>query len=119
VQSGHIDVWGVQLEVGSVATPLEKLDPAIDFANCLRFFQTGAGLMFGYGAAGTFVAHGVQLPVVMRANPAILAANWTTVTNINAEVFSAVWNGAISLQGNVVATGAWGLEGNYQISAEL
>jgi hypothetical protein len=39
VQSGTVDIWGVQLEVGSVATPLEKPDPRYDLANCRRFYQ--------------------------------------------------------------------------------
>jgi hypothetical protein len=39
VQSGTIVLWGVQLEVGSVATPLEKPDPRYDLANCQRFYQ--------------------------------------------------------------------------------
>lgn len=39
VQSGTIQLWGVQLEVGSVATPLEKPDPRYDLANCQRFYQ--------------------------------------------------------------------------------
>ena len=36
VQSGTINIWGVQLEVGSVATPLEKPDPQQDLAKCQR-----------------------------------------------------------------------------------
>ena len=40
VQSGSIAIWGVQLEIGSVATPLEKPDPQQDLAKCQRFYQT-------------------------------------------------------------------------------
>jgi hypothetical protein len=39
VQSGGIGMWGVQLEIGGVATPLEKPDPRYDLANCQRFYQ--------------------------------------------------------------------------------
>jgi Carbohydrate binding domain len=40
VQSGTIWLWGVQLEIGSVATPLEKVEYADDLRHCMRFFET-------------------------------------------------------------------------------
>src|SRR5262249_11354812 len=42
VQSGIAFVYGVQLEIGTVATPLEKLDPRLDLANCQRFYVATA-----------------------------------------------------------------------------
>lgn len=39
VQSGTVALWGIQLEVGTTATPLEKPDPRYDLANCQRFYQ--------------------------------------------------------------------------------
>ena len=41
VQSGGVAFWGVQLEIGSVVTPLEKPDPQVELANCQRFYQVG------------------------------------------------------------------------------
>jgi hypothetical protein len=62
VQSYTLLLWGVQLEVGSTATPLEKPDPQQDLAKCQRFYQvypsmfiTGgvAGAVYGYTALST------------------------------------------------------------------
>ena len=39
-QTGSVSIWGVQLEVGSTATPLEKIDPQQDLAKCQRFYFT-------------------------------------------------------------------------------
>jgi len=40
VQTGTVQLWGIQLEIGTAATPLEKLDPRYDMSNCQRFYQT-------------------------------------------------------------------------------
>lgn len=39
VQSYTLQLWGVQLEIGSVATALEMPDPQQDLAKCQRFYQ--------------------------------------------------------------------------------
>jgi hypothetical protein len=70
-QSGQVGLWGVQLEIGSVATPLEKLDPRLDLANAQRFFQTGWVGWNGYGAAGQTIGSSVMFPVTMRASPTV------------------------------------------------
>jgi hypothetical protein len=46
VQSGTVLLWGVQLEIGSVATPLEKPDPQQDLAKCQRFYEVGSRIYF-------------------------------------------------------------------------
>ena len=69
VQSGSIAIWGVQLEVGSVATPLEKLDPADDLRHCQRFYQTGTVGMVSNGTAGFSFGYTGQLQVLPRVTP--------------------------------------------------
>jgi hypothetical protein len=76
VQSGTVSLWGVQLEIGSVATPLEKPDPQHDLAKCQRFYQTlgvgGTAVVFGsYGGAGAPAYNTFTLPVRMRAAPTV------------------------------------------------
>ncbi|HEY1441392.1 MAG TPA: hypothetical protein VGF65_11250 [Mycobacterium sp.] len=71
VQSGTIGIWGVQLELGPTATPLEKLDPRIDLANAQRFYQTVVGYLLSYATAGQQVGTSVVLPVVMRGTPTV------------------------------------------------
>jgi hypothetical protein len=82
VQSGTIWIWGVQLEVGSVATPLEKLDPRMDLANCQRFYQGFAGLGIGGYAEVTnrVIYSSVLFPVTMRAAPTV---TYNGVSNAN------------------------------------
>ncbi len=79
VQSGTIQFWGIQVEVGPIATDLEK--PAIgdDLANCFGFYQTLPGVLCsGYGnGAGSFVSSCLGLPVTMRAPPIVALASQT------------------------------------------
>jgi hypothetical protein len=82
VQSGTIWLWGIQLEIGSVATPLEKLDPRMDLANCQRFYHTRQGRIYLYGGAGSSWELDFPFPVKMRASPTI-ATSGVTYSNAN------------------------------------
>jgi hypothetical protein len=84
VQSGTIQIWGVQLEIGSVATPLEKPDPRYDLSNCQRFYQSTAGFQMGGTAAGVaslFVST-LVFPTTMRGTPTVTFSG-TSYTNTN------------------------------------
>lgn len=90
VQSGGVQIGGAQIELGSVATPLEKPDPQDDLARCQRFYYADA-VPFGFGfnswGAGAFSPHIVPLPVAMRAAPTVVlgaAADPINVTTITA-----------------------------------
>lgn len=72
VQTFAVVLWGVQLEVGSVATPLEKPDPQQDLANCQRFYQVLYLSMNTYSAAGSAFGYTAPLIVTMRAPPTIV-----------------------------------------------
>jgi hypothetical protein len=70
VQSGTVSLWGAQCEVGTVMTPLEKIDPMLDLQRCQRFFQTGKYVVcFSNSSAGGTVGNTWCLPVQMRAAP--------------------------------------------------
>lgn len=71
VQSGTVQIWGVQLEIGSVATPLAKRDPADDLALCQRFYQLCYFGIDGYGLAGGTFGTMLVFPVQMRATPTV------------------------------------------------
>lgn len=78
VQSGTIAIWGVQLEVGSVATILEKPDPRYDLSNCSRFYQKHYGLQnYVYGNATAGFSNGSILATTMRAPPTVTFSNIT------------------------------------------
>jgi hypothetical protein len=73
VQSGNVQLWGVQLEMGSVATPLEKPDPQQDVGKCQRFYCTFIGALFPCGSvAGPAYSTTISWPVTMRATPSVV-----------------------------------------------
>ncbi len=119
VQTGFFYLWGVQLEIGSVATPLEKPDPQVDLANCQRFYQTGPAIFFGYGAAAGTFSFTYPLPVTMRAAPTVVITN---VGNIN---IGTVTGGALNspyalyIQGLATAAGITGINTTFTASADL
>jgi hypothetical protein len=77
-----LDIWGVQLEAGSIATPFRRNAPSIqaELAACQRYYYrvntelgTG-GLIAGFGAAdgNTIADIIIPLPSQMRVNPTSL-----------------------------------------------
>lgn len=99
-QSGTIQLWGVQLEIGAQATPLDKRDPAMELELCQRFYQTIHVQAGGYWsvAAANGVWNTVPFAVQMRAVPTIGfsgqgyggVANAIASTNTWADGFCAV-----------------------------
>ena len=78
VQSGTVNLYGVQLELGPTATPLEKLDPVTQLQQCQRFYTALPGLIVqSYAGAGQGFNCTFLFPVTMRANPQITFASQT------------------------------------------
>jgi len=110
VQSGTINIWGVQLEIGSVATPLEKPDPQVELANCQRFYATFAVITLcpvatSINGHAAYVAH----PVTMHHTPTYVsqhvAGNVSLGITYNYQSTVGVWT---SMAGTPVA-------GNYEV----
>lgn len=82
-------VTGVQLEVGSVATPYEFSQYSDQLSQCLRYYRQtdGASVAYGegsiyclLGAATQAAGQSIPYPVPMRTNPtAAFAGTWATV----------------------------------------
>jgi hypothetical protein len=80
--SGSVmDVWGVQLEAGSVATPFRRNANSLqgELAACQRYFvalggQTNWGHSLGYAASTTSIRAMIPIPVTMRATPTLVDA---------------------------------------------
>ena len=62
--------WGVQLEIGSVATPLESAIPNRNCGSASGFIRLGT-CHTGYGIAGAGAGQSLTLPVSMRAAPTL------------------------------------------------
>lgn len=72
-QNGTVDLWGFQIEEGSVATPFEQRPYAEELRECMRFFQRWQQppLRGVTNGPNNFSRMGMQLPVVMRAKPTV------------------------------------------------
>lgn len=119
VQSGTFVFWGVQLEIGSVASPLEKPDPQQDLAKCQRFYQTGQIITGGYApGAAQDIYWSSLLPVVLRATPTIVP---TGATMIGAGTLSAGSYSSAAIWFNAKTTGAgqFAAGASFTASADL
>jgi hypothetical protein len=120
VQTGTVFLWGVQLEIGSQATPLEKPDPRYDLSNCQRFYQAGGNArVTAYQTAGNGAAITQSLPVSMRATPTIATSNFTA-SNISSASLTALDPSTIQIfTGTFTATGTGYVQMNYTAAADL
>lgn len=85
--SGTFDIYGCQLELGTIATPFERRHRAVELALCQRYYYLYD--YFHIGMYGNANAQGDgPLPVEMRATPTI---SWTDVAG-TASSFT-IWNG--------------------------
>jgi hypothetical protein len=118
VQSGTVQLWGVQLELGTQATPLEKIDPGDDLRRCQRFYQGGTYGCQAYNAAGAGLGSEINFPVPMRAVPTIALSSQNYINSSGAAVQS-VQSTGVNLQAIVTAQGPAAFSTVYTASADL
>ena len=119
VQSGSMNIWGVQLEIGSVATPLEKPDPRYDLANCMRFYQVGQLSCAGWaGGASQQILWTALLSTQMRATPAVVAAS-AAATNCGSFSAATYNPSSIVLAAVATAIGYYLASATFTASADL
>ena len=101
IQNNTFDIWGVQVEAGSVATAFQTAtgNPASELAACQRYFvrfgdtNQGYGVMsWGQAYATTHVMSFVPLPVTMRVKPSSITFtnlrvnDWTSYISVSTMV---------------------------------
>ena len=117
-QSGVVNLWGVQLERGTVATPLEKTNAQQDLALCQRYSQVGQFYLGGYAGAGGAVGASTSLLVTMRAPPA-LVPTFTETVNVTGLQLNTIGSQAVFAYASSVAAGNFILSGTFTASAEI
>ena len=128
--TGSFNLTGVQLEVGSVATPYERQIYSEQLAQCQRYYQVYGG-SDGYLIGGNVNAASDQysmviFPVKMRASPtATSSGTWTTsnVTTTKPSI-NTVSASSACVYGSTSASGNWYFQANSSddtltFSAEL
>ena len=100
------DITGVQLEVGSVATPFEHRNYGDELARCQRYYfdattgGTGGNVSWPsllISAGGNYISH-CKFPVTMRTPPSLVSASMTGTGNCFLN-----WSGSGSSTLNTVA----------------
>jgi hypothetical protein len=108
-----------QLEIGSVATPPERVSPALSLLRCQRFYQVGAFGLLGYTpAAAVTVGYILLLPVAMRAAPTLTFAD-VIATGMGSRGVSPVGSYGILPSGQSGATGGFNWQASFTASADL
>jgi hypothetical protein len=74
--SGSHTFWGIQLEEGATATPLQRIDPVLDLQMCQRFYYQGVPPLRGIATGGTSASRmAARHPVPMRAAPTLVISS--------------------------------------------
>jgi hypothetical protein len=87
-------VTGVQLEVGSAATPFEHRYYGLELSLCQRYYQISQNLIGIWG--GTAIQGYLSVPVVMRATPSMVVLGGSTSLSVTDTVNAAVTQSSAS-----------------------
>lgn len=82
VQSGSFMLWGMQLELGNVATPFEERDNFQALGDCMRFFQQHVAWVPAVGSDYAYI----PWPVSMHRSPTITGGGAGFAT-LNTSIF--------------------------------
>jgi len=118
--SGTITVTGVQLEVGSAATPFERRLFGQELYLCQRYYQVLFDQLVYEGTVngGAFPVNNIALPVPMRASPtaSITALGGSNASNLQLNHAAAT---TLRVQCEAVNTGSAFFVYDARIAAEL
>jgi hypothetical protein len=119
-QSFTLQLWGLQLEIGATATPLEALDPEDDLRHCQRFFQsyTNCGMQGYMAAAASITTSDYILSTPLRGNPTVTLSN-QVYTNGSALVANSFSSQRVRFSWACTALGVTSASWDMTLSADL
>ena len=103
-------ITGVQLEVGSTATPFERRMITNELALCQRYYWRGGGAVNspfadGYNVTNGYTAYSYTFPVTMRTAPTVNKYGTFSVSNVGQpQATGATVNGFTAI-GQIISTG--------------
>ena len=121
-----VDIWGVQIEKGSIATPFEQRPIGTELALCQRYFSymdfaPGAqNFIDGYNTSGSYLTLWLKLPQTMRIRPTSVTGNIGGSVNTAGFVTTALSPDYVQIYAVFSATGrGYYYVNNLTASAEL
>jgi hypothetical protein len=135
-----VDIWGVQIEKGSIATPFEQRPIGTELALCQRYYYKSPYIVSPYILfnSGNVMSGTYQFPVTMRVAPpsityydgantvsriSIANAGGTAQNNITPpgtlNILNSGWNFGAGGMGGTTGNNGNIMLGSYEASAEL
>ena len=111
-------ITGLQVELGTVATPFERRSYGQELALCQRYYQTGNFKFWGYTIANAAFGGTISFSTQMRTNPSVSTPN-AVGGNFSAVVVESTHKGGFVLYGSAINTGVIVFQAPYIASAEL
>jgi hypothetical protein len=117
IQTNTFDIWGVQVEKGTIATPFEQRPIGTELALCQRYYwrktaegTASAGAVFGSGVCTTGTSSFIEFyfPVQMRAIPTMAISSGNLVltdsvtynlgsVSIASQIYNSTTTGRVSI----------------------
>lgn len=111
-------ITGVQLEVGSVATPFEHRPYGAELALCQRYYEIGNYSLGAYNTTGNGISAWIAFKSTKRAAPSFIA-NGTSGSNVGAVAVDSISVDGARVVYAVSATGSATGAGNWAAAIEL
>jgi hypothetical protein len=110
---------GVQLEVGSIATPFERRPYGLELFLCQRYYEISSPFkVWGYLTAGAVIGHGINFSAVKRGTPTVALIN-QALSGISAINTEQIGVSGITFYGTSTSGGSVSFSFNYTADAEL
>ena len=113
-------ITGVQLEIGSTATPFERRLYGQELVNCQRYYETGGLYAIGYSNATNGIGGTIPQKATKRASP---TGTWTATADVNFPATVVIQgdstNFALVTAGGAGTVGYFRAYGTFTLSAEL